>query len=83
MTRVLQMMMIFFLGSEDSEYDSSDEDDDDEDNGEEEWEGNGVEAQVGQENDAGDGANTIDEEKSGDDESRDGSMGTAVNNDDQ
>jgi hypothetical protein len=70
------------LGSEDSEYDSSDQDDDDEDTGEEEWEDNGVEAQVEQENDAGDGANTIDEERGGDDESRDVSMGTAVNNDD-
>jgi len=71
------------LGSEDSEYDSSDQDDDDEDTREEEREGNGVEAQVEQENDAGDGANTIDEERGGDDESRDGPMGTAVNNDDQ
>ena len=71
------------LGSEDSEYDSSDEDDDDEDNGEEEREGNGVEAQVQQENDAGDGANAIDEQRGGDEESRDGSKGTAVNNDDQ
>ena len=71
------------LGSEDSEYNSSDQDDDDEDTGEEEREGNVVEAQVEQENDAGDGANTIDEERGGDDESRDGSMGTAVNNDDQ
>ena len=34
------------LGSEDSEYDSSDQDGDDEDTGEEEREGNGVEAQV-------------------------------------
>ena len=83
MTRVLQMMMIFFLGSEDSEYDSSDEDDDDEDNGEEEREGNCVEAQVEQENDAGDGANAIDEQRGGDEESRDGSMGTVVNNDGQ
>jgi len=72
-----------FLGSEDSEYNSSDEDDDDEDNGEEEREGNGVEAQVEQENDAGDGGNAIDEERGGDEESRDGSMGTADNNDDQ
>ena len=62
---------------------SSDEDDDGEDTGVEEREGNGVEAQVEQENDAGDGANTIDEKRGGDDESRDGSMGTAVNNDDQ
>ena len=43
------------LGSEDSEYDSSDQDGDDEDTGEEEREGNGVEAQVEQKNDAGDG----------------------------
>ena len=71
------------LGSEDSEYDSSDEDDDDEDNGEKEREGNGVEAQVEQKNDAGDGANAIDEQRGGDEESRDGSKGTAVNNDDQ
>jgi len=71
------------LGSEDSEYDSSDEDDGGEDTGVEEREGNGVEAQVEQENDAGDGANTIDEERGGDDESRDGPMGTAVNNADQ
>ena len=50
------------LGSEDSEYDSSDEDDDGEDTGVEEREGNGVEAQVEQENDAGDGANAIDDD---------------------
>ena len=62
---------------------SSDEDDDGEDTGVEEREGNGVEAQVEQKNDAVDGGNTIDEERGGDDESRDGSMGTAINNDDQ
>ena len=51
------------LGTEDSEYDNSDEDDDGEDTGVEEREGNGVEAQVEQENDAGDGANTIDDDQ--------------------
>ena len=71
------------LGSEDSEYDSSEEGDDDEDTGEEEREDNGVEAQVEQKNDAVDGGNAIDEERGGDEESRDGSMGTADNNDDQ
>ena len=51
------------LGSEDSEYDSSDEDDDGEYTGVEEREGNGVEAQLEQENDADDGDNAIDDDQ--------------------